>query len=368
MHTQQMPDTLERYLSFLKQDENNLSLLVEISSLYLEHDNLELAQSYLDKAKAIDHDACLGHQGLLYLSQGQLPQAENCFVEALKYMDTPALRYNLGCIYFINQDLEKAWEVLAPLLDGDHHPEADLLMARILHRQDSMDEAISLVENILELNPNDAEALGFLSLLYFDLQEETLAKETSIRALELSVDNYDAKLVNIMIRLMTQETSIEEIETLLQISPQDSRLWFALGTTYMAQGEFNSAESILRKAIEIYPEFYDCYISLAWCQLLNDHINEAQKTYENAAVLADELADAWGGLALVHVLKEDLVKAEQFIDKANGLEPECFLTEIAQSIYFNHKNPEKAKKKLVKALKNHAMPINEKLSLFIEGL
>ena len=368
MHTQQASDKLEQHLSFLNQDENNLSLLVEVSTLYLERNNLEQAQNYLDKAKAINHEACLGHQGLLYLNQGKLPQAQECFLEALNYFETPELRYNLGFTFFINHEFEKAVEVLAPLLEEEHYPEAELLMARIFHRQDSIDEAMGLVEHILENNPNDAEALGLLSLLYFDLQEEAPANETSLRALELNPDNYDAKLVNIMIKLITQEATIKEIETLLEVSPHDSRLWFALGTTYMAQGDFNSAENILSKAIEIYPEFYDCYISLAWCQLLNDHINEAQQSYQNAAELADDLADAWGGLALVHALNEDLLQAEQLIKKAKHLDPDCFLADIAQSICFNHKNPEQAKKHLIKALKDNAMPISEKLSLFIEGL
>ena len=84
-----------------------------------------------------------------------------------------------------------------------------------------MDEAIGLIENILEHNPNNAEALGFLSLLYFDLNEEELAKQTSTSTLVLNPENYDAKLVNSLIRLMAQETTIEEIEELIQINPQD---------------------------------------------------------------------------------------------------------------------------------------------------
>jgi tetratricopeptide (TPR) repeat protein len=70
MNDQQLPDKLNRHLSFLEQDQSNLTLLVKISDIYLELDDLELAQSYLDKAKAINHEACLGHQGLLYLNQG----------------------------------------------------------------------------------------------------------------------------------------------------------------------------------------------------------------------------------------------------------------------------------------------------------
>lgn len=368
MSNQQLQDKLNNHLLFIAQDEHNLTLLVEISNLYLELDDLESAQKYLDKANTINRESCLGHQGLIYLNQGKFTQARECFLEALSHIDTPALRYNLGFTHYITFDFEKAWEVLCPILEGEHYPEAELLMSRILHRQDSIDESIGLVEDILEHNPNDAEALGFLSLLYFDLNEEELAKQTSLRALNLNPENYDAKLVNIMIRLMTQETTIEEIEALLQINPQDSRLWFALGNTYMTQGDLDSAEATLRKAVAIYPQFYDCHISLGWCQLLNNHINAAHETYQSAAKLVEELADAWGGLALVYVLNEDFLQAEHFIKKAHELNPDCFLTEIAEAIYFNHKNPTKAKKHLVKALKNSGVPISEKLAFFIEEI
>lgn len=368
MNNQTVQDKLTRHLSFLEQDKTNLNLLVEISDLYLELDDIESAQIYLDKANRIDREACLAQQGLLYLNQGQFSQAKECFIEALNHTDTPALRYNLGITYFISYDLEKAWEILSPLLEGDHHPDAELLMARILHRQGSLEEAVSLVEHVLEHNAEDTDALGLGSLLYFDLNEEEMARESSARALELNPENYDARLVNIMLRLMSQETTVEEIEELLQINPHDSRLWFALGNTYMTQGDLDSAVNTLQKAIEIYPDFYDCHIALAWCQLLNDHISEAHETYQNAAELVEELADAWGGLALIHALNEDFSQTELLINKANELNPGCFLTELAESVYMNHHNPQKAKEHLMTALRNSEVPISEKLALIIEDL
>ncbi|KTD31608.1 methyltransferase [Legionella moravica] len=366
MDTQTVHDKLNRHLNFLAQDQENLALLIEISDMYIELGDLDSAHHYLKKASAINREACLGHQGLLHLNQGQLSEAKECFIEALTHMDTPALRYNLGFTHFVTYDLDNAWDILSPILEGEHYPEAELLMARILHRQDSLEESISLVEHVLEHNPEDSEALGLLSLLNFDLNQEEAALQACTQALQLNPDNYDAKLVHLLLRLMTQETSVEEIEELLQISPQDSRLWFALGNTYMVQGDMEAAEQTLKKAIEIYPDFYDCHIALAWCQLLNDRIKEAHETYQNAAQLVDELADAWGGLALIHALTEDLQQAELLINKANELNPNCFLTELAESIYFNHKNPQKAKELLVRALKNNELPISKKLALILE--
>lgn len=366
MNNQTIQDKLTHHLSSLEQDQSNLNLLVEISDLYLELDDIESAQNYLDKATTIDREACLAQQGLLYLNQGQFTQAQNCFSEALKLEDTPALRYNLGITHFINYELEEAWEILSPLLDGDHHPDAELLMARILHRQGSLEEAISLAEHVLEHNAEDTDALGLRSLLYFDLNEEELAAESSARALELNPENYDARLVSIMLRLMTMETTVEEIEELLTINPHDSRLWFALGNTYMSQGDLETAEETLKKAVEIYPEFYDCHIALAWCQLLNDHVTEAHGTYQDAAVLVEELADAWGGLALIHALQQDFEQAELLINKSNEINPSCFLTELARSVYMIHQNPQKAKEDVLHALQSSETPISEKLAVLME--
>ncbi|CAM2811858.1 tetratricopeptide repeat protein [Legionella worsleiensis] len=366
MDMQAVQEKLNRHLNFLSQDEDNLALLIEISDMYIELGSLDLARDYLEKATAIDREACLGHQGLLHLNQGELIEAKACFMEALHLSDSPALRYNLGFCHFVTFDLESAWDVLSPLLEGEHYPEAELLMARILHRQDSLEESISLAEHVLEHNPEDAEALGLLSLLYFDLNQEEPALQACTQALQLNPDNYDARLVHILLRLMTQETTVEEIEELLQLSPQDSRLWFALGNTYMVQGNMEAAESALKKAIEIYPDFYDSHIALAWCLLLNDKVGEAHETYQNAAQLVEELADAWGGLALIHALSEDLTQAELLINKAQQLNPDCFLTELAKSIYLSQQNPQKGQEHLLHLLTSQDTPVSQKLAFLIQ--
>ena len=368
MSNQPVHDQLNRHLSFLEQDEGNLSLLVKISNLYLELNDFEAAQSYLDKANIINRIACLGHQGLLHLNRGQFMEAQESFTEALSHEDTPALRYNLGFTHFISADLNSASTVLSPIISGEHHPEAKLLMARILHGQGELEQALNLVTSVVEHEQDDSEALGLLALLYFDLDENDLAQQAAQQCLSLNPENYDARLIDAMLRLTTQETTVEEIEELLHINPDDCRLWFALGSVHMSQCTLDLAALSLQKAIEIYPEFYDCYIALGWCLLLQDNVAEAFNTYQVASDLVPELADSWGGLALIHALKEEYLEAEQLIEKSKKLNAECFLAEIAESIYFNHKNPIKAKEHLVTALRNSKVPVSEKLAFIIEDI
>ncbi|WP_058535527.1 tetratricopeptide repeat protein [Legionella saoudiensis] len=368
MSNQQVQEQLKRHLSYLEQDKSNLSLLVKISDLYVELDDLDAAQEYLNQANEIDRIACLGHQGLLHLNRGLLSQAQENFMEALTYEDTPALRYNLGFIYFINSDLENAAQTLAPVIEGEHHPEAKRLMARIHHGQGELDQALDLAKDVLTHDINDAETLGLLALLHFDRDENEQAIQAANQALEFNPDNYDAKLVHSMLGLTTQETTVEDIEKLLQINPGDCRLWFALGSAHMNQGDFERAEYSLQKAIEIYPEFYDCRIALGWCALLQDKLDDAFNAYQIATHQVAELADGWGGLALVAALQENNAHAEELIQKAKALSTDCFLAEIAEVICFNLTNPIKAKEHLVQTLRKTGVPVSEKLAAVIEEL
>lgn len=360
-------EQLTRYLSYLKQDEHNLNLLLEISGLYSDLGDEQQALHYLERASAVDYQSCLPHQGLFYIKQGQLDTAIGLFIKALDHDDTPASRYNLGFAYYLNNEFAQASEQLSVINDEEYVPAARLLMVRMKHYEGALEEAIQLLKTIPDYSTN-SEALGLLALLHLDINHEDLARTLSEAALKLEPTNYDAQLVDIMLRLITQETNVAEIQDLLQRNQHDSRLNFALGSTYMMQGEFAQAITYFKNTLTIHPEFYDCHIAMAWCQLLTDDLHAAHETYQNAVALADELADGWGGLALIYALNNDLEPAEQLIHKAKMLDDECFLAQIAETIYLTHKNPEQAQQHLVDTLSNANTPVSEQLAVIMAEL
>ncbi|RUR08328.1 lipopolysaccharide assembly protein LapB [Legionella sp. km772] len=359
---------LDHCLSLLQQNEGDLKLLLEISQLYSELEDLEQAQAYLNKAKRIDRQSCLSIQGILNLKQGDTQKAKEHFLEALEQEKSAELKYNLAFTYYIDNSYEQAWSTLSDIRESEGFSDIPLLKARILQQQNKSEQAIELLAAQIKLNPDDAEALSFLSLLYFDNNDEASAAEFCQRALALNSELYDARLVDIMLRLLNQETQIDEIERLIKINPEDSRLWFALGSTYMGQGDFLLAEPHLARTLEIHPEFYDCHIALAWCQLLNNNIQEAHKTYQNAISIVDNLADGWGGLAIIYALNADLEQAAQLINKANSLNTDCFLTEIAQIIYLTFKNPQESEPSVLNTLMNPELAASEKLAFIMSEL
>ena len=82
----------------------------------------------------------------------------------------------------------------------------------------------------------------------------------------------------------------------------------------------------------------------------------------------DNLADGWGGLAIIYALNADLEQAAQLINKANSLNADCFLTEIAQIIYLTFKNPQESEPSILSALMNQELAASEKLAFIMSEL
>jgi tetratricopeptide (TPR) repeat protein len=368
MSAQELEETLNRHLEFLAQDPDNLHLLLKITTLYQNSRAFESAQTYLDKAKELDREACLGYQGLLHMDLEQIPQAKACFIEALNLGESPFIRYHLAICYLLAQELEKSRLSLLPLMEHDPNPDTLLLMARILHKQKALDAALLQLQELLKTHPQHADALGLLALLHLDLNQDNKAKEIAQEALLIDANVYDAQLVLVLIGLIKNETTTEEIEALLRRNPKDSRLWFALGSIYLVKGEIDLAERALKKSVAIYAEFYDAYIALAWCQLIKDDLDEAEECYNTATQIVSDVADAWGGLALVYALKGEIWKAEPYIFKANELNPDCFLSELASAIAYCSKDPVKARDYLTGALGKSPLPISRQLALLMDEM
>lgn len=283
-------EKLKRHLHFLTEDPNNISLLLEIYTLYDELGEQALASSTLEQAKALIST-----------------------IETL---------------------------------------EAKLLLARLLQRQGQLKEALDITNQIINTNPQHSEALGLASFLLFDLDEEQQAQDVSKRALAIDPSNYEANCIDILLRLKFQQTSIEEILALLSINPKDSRMLFALGNTYMAKGKMDLAEVALQQAVDLHPNFYDCLTLLAFCQVLTEKLDLAWANYQKATDIAKALSQGWSGLALVHMLRGEINKARSLLDKAQALNPDCFLAGLAEAIYFSYKNPNKAREQLASGLED----------------
>ena len=364
MNTQQQQEKLQRHLGYLEQDNNNVTLLLAISDLYRQLRDGNGAQRYLDEAKRLSTQPFWAHQGLLHLDLKQIDPAKYALTQALIEEDTPTNRYQLAFCLYLNRDFNDALAVLnAP--DNPLSNSAILLKAKILHHLQQADEAIVILEQLIITQNSDAETLGLLALLHFDNNSIDRAEFLSTQALAINAADSNGQLVRILLKTLGNDVTIEEIESLLTIMPEESRLWFALGTTEMRDMNFSAAEIAFAKATQIGPEFYDGWISLGWCHLLQDNLDKAETTYQQAVKIDADDADGWGGLALVNALRGNSTEAKQWLEKTRPSDSECFLAAVTQIIIANQENPNQAVRHLHTALPDLPAEVNQILTAAI---
>jgi tetratricopeptide (TPR) repeat protein len=359
-------DQLTTYLHFLEQDPDNFNLLISISDGYRQSGDFTAAQLYLEKAKAIDSEACLAQQGFIDLNLGNYSQAKEALYKAIAREDTAILRYGLAiCHYSLNEPTEGIDALLPLLINGSPNYEVELLLAKMMRQQGRLDQAIKELKGALERHGPAADALALLAEIYFDNQELELAQEAAQQALIIEPDNYEAQVVLLLLRLAEGKTTVREIKTLLTRKPEDAYLWFALGVTHMREMKVKKAEEAFLKAAELDPYFSENWISLGWCQLCLDKIKKAESSYQQIIAINEEIAEGWGGLALVASLRADLAEAERLIAKAKQLDPQCLLADIAQIIHSNSSDPSKAGKKFKKTFPTVAEQIHAAMDMVL---
>jgi len=362
MATQELEEKLQSYLGYLDQDKNNVNLLLSVSDCYRQLGDWVSAQHYLDEGQQLSGQQFWTHQGFLYMDSNQMLLAKEAFKQAITAEDTPVNRYNYSLCLYINYEFEGALAVLNSVENSQLLPACVRLKATLYHHFQRIDEAIMLLKQFLIHHESDAEAAGLLALLYFDNNNEEQAELFSNKTLALNSANYEGRLVKILLKTLRNEVTLAEIESLLAIKPQDGRLLFALGTTHIRLMNFPAAEQAFFQTSQIWPYFYENWISYGWCHLLQNNIDKAEKAYQQAAAIDANNADGWGGLALVSALRGHIPQAAALLEKTHALDSDCFLAAITQIIIANHSDPEQAAKLLNATLPEVAAEINNMIS------
>ena len=333
---------LERYLNFLTQDPDNINLIVDIIRLHIENQAYEQARHYVQRLEGINPQLALVPQATIDLHEKKYEAAAQGFRLALEQEDNLYIRYSLSLCCFHLQTLDEALSLLQPLLK-DNDPKALLLAARILYQEKKPDDALNDLNKALSQHPQYAEALAFKALICFDQSHTEEAKKLYQQALHLNPRLYEAQLLDVLLSEDISPEQIKRIDALLELQPLETRLWFMRGYTFLTQFDIDQAEASFSKAIAIFPDYYDAYISLSWCQLFKDQKEEAQYSCQQASEILPESGEAWGGMALIHALNGQVEKAIPLLEKSRQLEPDNFMGKIADIMILNEKNPEQAK-------------------------
>jgi len=229
------------------------------------YSDLEQQDNALQVLEPIDPDA-EEYEDALYLQAkilhrtGHTDQALAMLEDALSSEETsrPLFFIVAASLY---KESDRADEALAVIRDGfAHYPDNERILFEyglLLENRDHIDEAVSVMEQLLEINPEHAEALNFVGYTWADNNQYLdKALDYIVRAVQLRPGNgyIQDSLGWVHFRLGNLERAREELMYAVELQPNDPHIHDHLGDVYRALDDESNAIKSYRQALRLFNE------------------------------------------------------------------------------------------------------------------
>ena len=189
--------------------------------------------------------------------------------------------------------LQNAEQIYRQILEVDpDHAEALHLLGVIAHQSGRHEQAIEQIERAIRLNGGRSAFHSNLGEAYRAVQDLPAAIACFRRALQ--IDPLSAKAVNNLgIALKDQEQLVEAIDCFqqaLRIKPDYAEACYNLGTALAEQGQRAEAIRCYQQALQLKPDYGDAYNNLGNLWFNQGQFANAMTCYEQALALQPNLA------------------------------------------------------------------------------
>ncbi len=139
-----------------------------------------------------------------------------------------------------------------------------------------------------------------------------------MRALEIKPDYYEA-LTNLLASLRAKrnlDQTIEIVEKLLTIYPENSSLYYILGVLYGQKGDLRQSSEKYQRALSYHPEFAQAQFDLAFIYSLLGEYENALNSYKRALEIQSDLVWAYYNVSAILAVQNRVDESIIWLGKA----------------------------------------------------
>lgn len=193
--------------------------------------------------------------GYLHYQRHNWEPAERYFQQSIELNQEFSRSWiTMGFIYLRNQKLEAAenhFKKAVTALPDDPH--INYLLGSVLNQRHKSDEAVIYLEKCLELDPNYADALGTLAMIYDD--KKVYTKSDSLYQAALATRPNDPLLMNnysysLSVRGLNLELAMEMAQKAVAADSTNGAYLDTLGWIYFKLGDYPNALMYILKAVK----------------------------------------------------------------------------------------------------------------------
>jgi len=208
------------------------------------------------ESSLIEPDTDYAEIGRKLSVEGKSKEAEEMFMKALKTNPNDSGAYLwLGYVYQDEGDMEKAEEMFKKAIEVNPDSELGYIgLGRFYMRFGRLEEAEKVLNEAIEVKSSNDNIYTPLALVYKELDEFENAEKMFKKAIGLNPNNYEALFE--LGEFYWEKGNLKEAEEVFKkINITDNEgSYLLLGGLYERLNEFENAEEILLKAIDINPE------------------------------------------------------------------------------------------------------------------
>ena len=218
--------TLKVYVKDCSKKEKIKSYVL-IASCYLNIDNDEKAEEYLEKIIDIDPE-------------------NDIILKQLSYMS------------YINQDFERCCylvKILIKIDKADIEDYTNLIFSCI--QLDRIDEALEYAEKVIELDPTNLDVFATLTIVYENMEDEKKLKEVCERIINLKDDGTLQIILlkaQAYLELGKKEEAFEFVNKAIKLNPYDPFPYMMKGILYNKLDMYEQADECFNEAFRLNPE------------------------------------------------------------------------------------------------------------------
>ena len=199
----------------------------------------------------------------------------------------------------------------------------DLVVGLKVEAQEYSD-AILLLINIIEIDPENEKRLATLALCYQHLKDFNSAIEAYNKALAIKPDYAEAyyNMGNALKEQGKLEEAIEAYNKALAIKPDYADAYNNMGNALKEQGKLEEAIEAYNKALAIKPDYAEAYNNMGIALQEQGKLEEAIEAYNKALAIKPDYAEAYNNMG--NALKEQgkLEEAIEAYNKALAIKPD----------------------------------------------
>ena len=199
------------------------------------------------------------------------------------------------------------WIRVLPLQFEPMDTESRLQEGISLHQAGKLQQAELIYQQILQVNPENAEVLNLLGLIAYQVGKYDLAINLINQAIEID-NGQPAFFSNLGYMLQGQkklEEAIRIYQEAIELNPADSKIHKNLGDALKEQGELQQAITAYNKAIEFNPHNAETYNNLGTVLQNKGDLESATVAYCKALEIDPNDQRAHLNLGMLHLLQGD---------------------------------------------------------------